>query len=138
MDKNIAAILREDAKTISVQFMNENGVAVSRNYTYITHLNVSIGDWVVVPSGSNDMWKICEVSEVHEDLAIEPNSDTKYKWVIDVIDARAAQSNQARNKEIEGMLAASSRVNARQAYAQQFLSNADPKVIALVKGEAKS
>lgn len=136
MDKNIAAILREDTKTISVQFINENG-ATSRNYTYITHLDVVVGDFVVVPSGGHDMWKICEVTEVHEELNIEPNSDIKYKWVVDVINAQAARDNQARNKEIESMLAASYRVNARQAYAQQFLSGADPKVLALVKGEAK-
>jgi hypothetical protein len=33
------------------------------------------------------------------------------------------------------MLASSYRVNARQAYANQFLTNADPKVLALVKGK---
>jgi hypothetical protein len=54
-----------------------------------------------------------------------------------VINAQAARDNQARNKEIESMLASSYRVNARQAYASQFLTNADPKVIALVKGGAK-
>lgn len=137
MDKNIAAILREDTKTISVQFMNENGMASSRNYTYITHLDVKVGDFVVVPSGGSDIWKICEVTEVHEELNVEPNADIKYKWVVDVIDAQAARENQQRNKEIESMLAASYRVNARQAYAQQFLSGADPKVLALVKGDAK-
>lgn len=137
MDKNIAAILREDTKTISVQFINGEGITSSRNYTYITHLDVAVGDFVIVPSGGSDMWKICEVTEVHDDLNIEPNSDIKFKWVVDVVDAKAARENQARNKEIEGMLAASYRVNARQAYAQQFLSGADPKVLALVKGEAK-
>jgi len=137
MDKNIAAILREDTKTISVQFMNEAGVTSSRHYTYITHLDVKVGDFVVVPSGGSDIWKICEVTEVHEELNIEPNADIKYKWVVDVIDAQAARDNHQRNKEIESMLAASYRVNARQAYAQQFLSGADPKVLALVKGEAK-
>ena len=134
MDKNIAAILREDTKTISVQFINGEGMTSSRNYTYITHLDVVVGDFVVVPSDGSDIWKICEVTEVHDDLNIEPNSDVKYKWVIDVIDAKAARENHARNKEIEGMLASSYRVNARQAYAQQFLSGADPKVLALVKG----
>jgi LDH2 family malate/lactate/ureidoglycolate dehydrogenase len=52
-----------------------------------------------------------------------------------VIDVKAARENRDRNMEIEKMLASTYRVNARQAYAQQFLSNADPKVIALVKGQ---
>jgi hypothetical protein len=137
MDKNIAAILREDTKTISVQFSNENGMPSSRNYTYITHLNVKVGDFVVVPSGGNDLWKICEVMSVDEELDIEPNADIKYKWVVDVIDKDAAHANQQRNKEIENMLAQSYHRNARQAYAQQFLTGADPRVLALVKGDDK-
>lgn len=134
MDKNIAAILREDTKTISVQFVNGEGIT-SRAYTYVTHLDVKAGDFVVVPSGSNNLWKIAEVLGVDEELNIEPNSDTKYKWIVCVIDIESWRENQARNREIEKMLAASYRVNARQAYAQQFLSNADPKVIELVKGK---
>jgi hypothetical protein len=137
MDKNIAAILREDTKTIKVRFFNDQGVANSGSYTYITHLNVKEGDCVVVPAGGSNVFKVCEVIEVNEDLDIEPNCDTKYKWVIDVVDTDAAQANFQRNKEIESMLASSYRVNARQAYANQFLVNADPKVIALVKGISK-
>jgi hypothetical protein len=137
MDKNIAAILREDTKTIKVRFFNEQGLASGSGYTYITHLDVKEGDCVVVPAGGSDVFKVCEVSEVNEDLDIEPNSDIKYKWVIDVVNTEAAQANYQRNKEIESMLAASYRVNARQAYANQFLANADPKVLALVKGDSK-
>lgn len=133
MDKNIAAILREDTKTISVQFVNENGVA-SRSYTYVTHLDVQVGNFVIVPTGSHDLWKIAEVIGVDDELNIEPNAEIKYKWVIDVVDMQAAHVNQQRNKEIENMLAQSYHRNARQAYAQQFLSGADPKVLALVKG----
>ena len=136
MDKNIAAILREDAKTVSVQFPNNQGFTQS-SYTYITHLNVAVGDLVVVPAGKDNELKICEVTEVHEDFQIEPNADCKYKWIIDVVDIEAAQKNQQRNKEIESMLAASYRTNARQAYAHQFLAGADPKVLALVKGDAQ-
>ena len=133
MDKNIAAILREDTKTISVQFVNENGVA-SRSYTYVTHLDMQVGNFVIVPTGSHDLWKIAEVIGVDDELNIEPNAEIKYKWVIDVVDMQAAHVNQQRNKEIENMLAQSYHRNARQAYAQQFLSGADPKVLALVKG----
>lgn len=137
MDKNIAAILREDTKTIAVKFTDDNGFSQSNAYTYITHLDLAVGDWVVVPSGPKDMLKICEVVAVDDDLEIEPNSDLKYKWVVDVIDVKAARENRDRNKEIESMLASTYRVNARQAYAQQFLSGADPKVLALVKGKAE-
>ena len=133
MDKNNAAILRDDAKTCTVAFQSENG-SMSSPYTYVTHLALEVGDLVVVPSGNHNGLKIAEVMTVDDDLEIEPNSDIKYKWVADVIDVKAARENRDRNMEIEKMLASTYRVNARQAYAQQFLSNADPKVIALVKG----
>lgn len=132
MDKNIAAILREDAKTCAVQF--EDGGLVSQPYTYVTHLDLKIGDCVVVPAGSKDALKIAEVVRVDDDLNIEPNASVKYKWVVDVVNVEAARENRDRNAEIEKMLASSYRTNARQAYAQQFLSGADPKVLALVKG----
>jgi hypothetical protein len=137
MDKNIAAILREDAKTVSVQFMNNKGSTQGSSYTYITHLDVKVGDFVVVPAGYDNELKVCEVTDVHEDFQIEPNADCKFKWIIDVVDIEAARENQQRNKEIESMLAASYRTNARQAYAHQFLAGADPKVLALVKGNAQ-
>jgi hypothetical protein len=137
MDKNIAAILREDTKTIKVKFLNETGMVTGTAYTYITHLNVEVGDCVVVPAGNLNSFKVCEVMEIDNELDIEPNCDIKYKWVIDVVNTDAAQANYQRNKEIESMLSTSYRVNARQAYANQFLVNADPKVLALVKGDAK-
>ena len=134
MDKNIAAILREDAKTCAVKFTGSNGSPDSNPYTYVTHLDIEVGDYVVVPTGGQDALKIAEVVRVDDDLEIEPNADVKYKWVVDVVKIKAARENRDRNTAIEGMLAASYRVNARQAYAQQFLSGADPKVLALVKG----
>jgi hypothetical protein len=134
MDKNIAAILREDAKTCAVQFANNDGGSVSQPYTYVTHLDLEPGDYVVVPAGGQDALKIAEVVRVDDDLEIEPNASVKYKWVVDVVNVKAARENRDRNAEIEKMLASSYRTNARQAYAQQFLSGADPKVLALVKG----
>ena len=136
MDKNIAAILREDAKTCSVKFPGDNGIPSGNSYTYVTHFPLEVGDLVVIPTGVTNALKIAEVVTVDDDLEIEPNSDIKYKWVVDVVNIKAARENRDRNNEIEGMLAASYRTHARQAYAQQFLSNADPKVIALVRGEA--
>ena len=133
MDKNIAAILREDTKTCKVTFLDSSSTT---EYTYITHLDVKVDDYVVVQTGSNGVLKVAQISGVDDDLEIEPNSDMKFKWVIDIIDIEAARANQARNQEIERMLASTYRTNARQAYAAQFLSGADPKVIELVKGKA--
>jgi hypothetical protein len=133
MDKNIAAILREDAKTVSIYFEKTDGTR-SVLYTYVTHFDVEEGDNVVVPVGAHEEWKVAVVACVHDSFEIEPNSDIKFKWIVGKIDVEGWRANNARNKEIESMLSASYRVNARQAYAAQFLNNADPKVLALVKG----
>lgn len=133
MDKNIAAILREDTRTVSVCFDITNNELLGKLYTYVTHLDLACNDLVVVPVGSDDL-KVAKVVNVSEDLDIEPNCDIKFRWVVGKVDVEAHKANMARNKEIEAMLAHSYRMNARQAYAAQFLTGADPKVLALVKG----
>jgi hypothetical protein len=132
MDKNIAAILREDTKTIGVTF-SENGFA-SKTYTYVANFPVDVGDTVVVPSGSDDNFKLATVSRVDVDLEIEPSSSIRYKWAVSKVDFDSYTKNMERNKEIERQLATAYRSSARQAYAQQFLIGASPEVIALVKG----
>jgi hypothetical protein len=135
MDKNIAAILREDARTVSVCFDITGNELLGKLYTYVTHLDLAVDDLVIVPAGSDDL-KVAKVALVADDLEIEPNSDIKYRWIVAKVDVEAHRANMARNKEIEAMLAHSYRMNARQAYAAQFLTGADPKVLALVKGAA--
>lgn len=135
MDKNIAAILREDARTVQVCFDITSQDLLGKLYTYVTHLDLQPDDIVVVPVGSDDL-KAAKVVVVSEGLDIEPNCDIKFRWVVGKVDVEAHKANMARNKEIEGMLAHSYRMNARQAYAAQFLTGADPKVLALVKGAA--
>jgi hypothetical protein len=133
MDKNIAAILREDARTVAVCFDITDSDLLGKLYTYVTHLALAANDLVIVPVGSDDL-KVAKVVTVSDDLDIEPNCDIKFRWVVAKIDVESHKANIARNKEIEAMLAHSYRMNARQAYAAQFLTGADPKVLALVKG----
>lgn len=132
MDKNIAAILRDDAKTIQVGF-EVSSESTGKLYTYITHFDLAPGDIIVVPVASSG-WKVAKVVSVDDDLLVEPNSDYRFSWVIARIDSAAHETNMRRNREIEQQLAASYRVSARQAYAAQFLTNASPEVLALVKG----
>lgn len=146
MDKNIAAILREDTRTVGIVF-NASRVSpvtvcgakvqprpISAEYTYVTDLKLSIGDAVVVPVGDDGDIKVAYVSRVDEDLEIEPNSDIKFKWVVSKINMDDYLKSEARNAEIERGLANIYRTNARRAFAQQLLAGADEKLLALVKG----
>ena len=134
MDKNIAAILRQDARTIGVQFTDNLG-SISKAYTYVSSVPVEVGDTVVVPSGSEDNFKLATVCRVDDDLEIEPNSSTRFKWIVGKVDFNAYSKNMERNKEIERQLSTAYRANARQAYVQQFLAGASQEVMALINGQ---
>lgn len=134
MDKNIAAILRQDTKTIGVVF--GDGFNQTKAYTYVTsESGIEVGDTVIVPSGSDDNYKLATVSRVDDDLEIEPNSTVAYRWIVCKVSFDSYANNLARNREIEKKLAGAYRTNARQAYAQQFLVGASEDVIALVNGK---
>lgn len=129
MDKNIAAILREDTKTVKVVHFNDPSC---KGYTYVTNMALEPDDLVVVDSAG--ALKVAKVVQVDDDLEIQPNSTIKYKWVIDKIDTKPYNADMERNSEIERRLAGAYRQNARAAFAQQFLAGVDAENLALVKG----
>jgi hypothetical protein len=120
MDLNIAALLREDAKTIKIVFDNTNN---AKQYTYVTHLDVVPGDFVIVDAAGER--KVVYVVGVDSELDIEPNSKTRYKWVIDKIDIKAHVLNEERNLEIEKTLGKANRENTRQQLHKLLLSGVD-------------
>lgn len=127
MDKNIAALLREDAHTVHVLFPYDNGglgeSSLARNgapkmagfpndggtanqwedgrplYTYVTNLPLKPEDYVVVPA--RGQFKLAMVKRVDAAVEIEPNSDMAYAWVVGVVDMANHDANIERNKEIE-------------------------------------
>lgn len=83
MDKNRAAFLREDAKTVNVQFQNS-----AKTFTYLTTLALAEGERVVVPTllANFHTLAVAQVVEVHDSVQIERDSPILYKWVITKID----------------------------------------------------
>ena len=118
MDKNIAAILREDAKTIKVVFEH---VATAKRYTYVTHLDVAPGDRVVVEA--RGVMTVAYIDSVDVDLDIAPNSDVQIKWVVGKVDIASHVANEDRNDEIQKTLGKAYRSNARQQFAQLTLAS---------------
>lgn len=148
MEKNIAALLREDTKTVHVSY--ELGLAEfedlddfegpstftakpagakslpmrageRRLYTYVTHLDVKAGDTVAVEASGQ--LNLATVIRVDEQTEIEPNSTIAYKWVIDKVDMVAFEENAKRNAEIERTVGAAYRQNLRRSFAQAVLGN---------------
>ncbi len=142
MDKNIAALLREDTRTVGVvfdqiakdfdEFDDDDRPAKSRqpmkpagakDYTYVTNLPLSVGDTVVVEA--RGLLTLAWVRRVDDDVKIEPNSESAFKWVIAQVDLTGHNDNLRRNEEIERTVSEAYRNNMRRSFAQQILSGVD-------------
>jgi len=145
MDKNIAALLREDARTVHVLFPYDNGgigqndarlqgqskVAAHPNeglqqwedgrplYTYVTDLALKIDDYVVVPA--RGQFKLAMVKRVDDAVEIEPNADMAYAWVIGLVDVAKYDANLARNKEIEATVSKAYKARLKSSFAEEIL-----------------
>lgn len=134
MDRNIAALLREDTYTVVVNFKIshwEQKLAQGRNmdidrrgYTYVTHLPLEVGDEVIVHASG--VLKVAEVVQVDDSVDIKPNADFQYSWVLAKVDLTEARANDDRNKQIEAMVQQAYQVNLRRSFAQQILAGVDP------------
>ena len=133
MEANIAALLREDARTVKVSYDVEeedaaNGSAPYRKpdtkaYTYVTNLPLAVGDVVAV--FARGAMKLASVREVDDEVKIEPNSTTTYQWVVAKIDLEGFRANCERNKAIEQTVHEAYRQNLRRSFAQQILAGVD-------------
>ena len=155
MDKNIAALMREDVRTVYVSFdqvaeeFDDVEVApnaryatqkakspAAKQYTYVSDIPLTIGDCVVVEA--RGIFTVAFVRNVDDDVKIEPNADTAFKWVVAKIDLTGYAANMERNREIADVVQNAYRNNLRRGFAQQILAGVDDanrdRVLALIKG----
>lgn len=118
MERNVAAMLRADARTCVVRFPSSE-----KGYLYVTHLDIAVGDDVVVPA--NGTLVVVRVIEVHDTVRLEPNDPTKFKWVAAKIDRVAIEESEARNAHIEEVVQLAYKNNLRRSFAAQVLSGLD-------------
>ena len=141
MDKNIAAFLRDDAKTIGVKFFSQKGdnsttlvgldVPVSANtYTYVTDLMLVVGDLVAV--FANNRPAIAVVVRVDETLSIEPKEEIAYQWVISRIDLQEFKKNSEKNKTLTDLIAASYKDNMKKQFKEVILAGISDETKQLV------
>lgn len=81
---NAALLVRDDIKTIGVQFPG-----TPKTYTYVLHnsIPVNYGDIIVVQAKQSV--NIAEVIDIHEDVEIDPMNEMTYKWVVSNITTEA-------------------------------------------------
>lgn len=121
MERNIAALLREDARTVQVTFrVSEPEDAAHKNYTYITHLPCKPGDLAVADVSGH--LKVVRIVSCDEGVSLEPGDSIKYNWLVDIVDSAAAAANAERNAAIETAVADAYKNNLRRSFAQQIMS----------------
>ena len=111
MEKNLAAFLREDTKTVGVRFIKdtfsrdtenfqmtlvgtENVEAYplsNKEYTYITDLELQVEDHVIV--FVHDAPKVAIVTRVDEAVNIAPKDNIEYKWIACRVDYSQYKGN---------------------------------------------
>lgn len=137
MDKNIAAILREDTRTVEVRYTTgrtygAKGEDANTTFTYVTTLTLQPGDLVVVPYQKH--FSVAEVVEVHDDLRIQPNEEIEYRWVVQKVDASRYYKILEQNRELQGVVGKAYQQNIRRSFAQSVLANLSEEQKSAVAG----
>jgi hypothetical protein len=135
---NIAALLREDTRTIAVAF--PKGISYpdtpmsaetlldmeefdKRYYAYVTDYSVEVGDAVLVEAAG--AIKVAIVCKVDDTVKIDPGLQHELRWVIQKLDFTHHQQNLARNNEIKELVQQAYQRNLRRSFAQQLLAGMD-------------
>lgn len=147
MDRNIAALMRQDCRTVNVRFdllatefgglPNDGEVGRAydkraraafveggiKSYKYVTDLTLAPGNVVVVEAAGET--KLAWVVSVDDEVDIEPNSAVQIKWVKALVDLGHYEQSQAKNAEIERMVSDAYKANLRRSFANQIMSAVD-------------
>ena len=142
MEKNLAAFLREDTKTVGVRFIkdlfaNQRDYQAtllgedspmdlsSKEYTYITDLTLQVGDHVVVFAQSTP--KVVIVTRVDEIVNILPKDQVEYKWVVSKVDYTSYNENAKKNEVITDFVRSAYRKNVKEQFRDIVLAGLDAK-----------
>ena len=136
MEKNLAALMRTDTKTIEVAFIQDkfkdelqNDVTLlgkdytlsHNNYTYVSDIpDLKVADLVVVYAVG--IPKIAVVQAIHDDLEIKPNDNSQYKWVVQKLDFTAYRENIKKNNVINSTVSKAYRKNTRKQFASILMA----------------
>ena len=132
---NVAALLREDTRTISVAF--PKGVSYAEQiieeetlldieefdkkyYAYVTNFDLKEGDAVLVEAAGSI--KVAIVCNVDDTVKIDPGLQFELRWVIQKLDFSQHRENLAKNEEIKGLVQQAYQRNLRRSFAQQLLA----------------
>ena len=147
MEKNLAAFLREDTKTVGVRFIKdsfdrtnnykenltllgeqENTLPYylsTKEYTYITDLPLEVEDHVIV--FVHEAPKVAIVTRVDEAVNIAPKDNVEYKWIACRVDYSQYKENCQKNRQIAEFMSTYYRKNVKEQFREIVLAGLDAK-----------
>ncbi len=132
---NTAALIRKDTRTVKIGFPIK-GSDPEGGYTYVTQLDLAVGDTVVTDSKIG--FAIGKVLEVHDSVMIDPESDMKLSWIVQKVDTTAYETLKAENQAIDDAVAAHYRNNLQKGYRQRILGEMSEDALALLPAAARN
>lgn len=136
MDQNIAALLREDAKTVHVRFFHDSfktanteaftmlgdsyALLSNKTYTYLTTLDLVAGDTCVV--FAPDIIQLAYVDSVDDGVDLMPKDSLKYRWVVAKVDMSYYEDLMEANKRIEATVQSAYKKHTRSNFQQLMLA----------------
>lgn len=138
MDKNIAAFIRDNTKTVGVRFFKDYNESGSNNlmslslgdknyrlsdkeYTYVTMEDFQIGDYAVVIVA--EVPKVVVVTRVDDDLDITPNEEIQYKWIVCRVGFEEHTKRMKENAELSKTLAKGYQRNMKNSFRKVLIEN---------------
>lgn len=127
MERNIAAMMHDEAKTVGVKFQNRaekvglQGLPVAKEYTYVTIQPLAVGDLVAVYAGG--AIQVAEVSRVDALLDIEPNDNKEYEWIVQKLDTKPYEAQAARNDALKTLIKENYKLTARSQMRELMLNS---------------
>lgn len=151
-EKNIAALVREDTKTIGVRFYQDSDKRANattfdpaygiidldtlvsglspKEYTYVTHLDFKLGDLAIVKAAGK--LQVAYVSRVDEDCEIEPNLNMKFSWVVGKVDQDEYENQMNINKQLEDTVNKAYKQNVKNQFRSLVLGSIDSEAAAKI------
>lgn len=153
MDKNIVALVREDTKTVNVRFFSDKFRSLTeidgavmveiggiKQYKYVTTMELEPGDLCMVFVGTYPA--VVEIQSIDENLSIEPNAPTYYKWIACKLDLSYYETLKKQNTEFQAILEAGYRTNARRQFREVLLQSVDSetqaRLASVIKGDSNA
>jgi len=129
--ENVIACLNEKITTVKAVFTNKNSSETAYMYKINKELakQLFVDDFVVGFGSKNNNFTILQITEIHKDCEIMPDSGASYTWIISKVDVDGFEAN----KEFERINVEQMKQARRTEIRQKFLLDSGLQEVKLIE-----